>query len=219
MRTDRDPLGTSPLADVAPVLEQLAEVYRYSAAYYTSAAVPPYAVVFPNRLKASQAQEASDQWLLARAERRPPMLSGGITLETYSRSSAVESALLESMEYLDAVVARVLQIPPSLLNVISQSSLTYSTTQGEFTRWLAVGLYPMFLARIEAAFTDMLARGSTAVFDTSNLTRMDFAGRIEAYAESVGAGIHTAGEVRALEGLPATPDRVPVPIQPNVEGL
>jgi hypothetical protein len=77
----------------------------------------------------------------------------------------------------------------------------------------------MFLARIEAAFTDMLARGSTAVFDTSNLTRMDFAGRIDAYAESIGAGIHTAAEVRALEGLPPTPDRTPVPIQPNVEGL
>lgn len=219
MRQDRDPLGESPLEEIRLALEQLAEVYRYGAGYYTTAGVPPYAVVHPNRLTAGQAQAFADQWLLARAERRPAVLSGGIALETYSGQSAADALLLDAIGYLDQVIARVLLIPPSLLNVQSAGSLTYSTVQGEFTRWLAVGLYPMFLSRIEAAFTDLLPRGQVAVFDTSNLTRMDFPGRIAAYSESIGAGIHTPAEVRALEGLPAAPDPSPTPIAPNVEGL
>lgn len=219
MRQDRDPLGESPLEEIRLALEQLAEVHRYGAGYYTTAGVPPYSVVHPNRLTAEQAQQFADQWLLARAERRPAVLSGGITLETYNGQSAADALLLDAIGYLDQVIARVLLIPPSLLNVQSAGSLTYSTVQGEFTRWLAVGLYPMFLSRIEAAFTDLLPRGQTAVFDTSNLTRMDFPGRIAAYADSVAAGIHTPAEVRALEGLPSVADPTPTPIAPNVEGL
>ena len=75
--------------------------------------------------------------------------------------------------YMDAVVARVMQIPPSLLNTESQHSLTYSTVAGEFQRWLTVGLHPMFLSRIEAAYTELLPRGQRAEFDTSPLTRLD----------------------------------------------
>lgn len=212
-------LGSSPLDEIETALEQLAEVYRYSASYYTTAEVPSYAVRNPTRLTSDQAQLLSDQWLLARLERRPPVLSGGIELETYSRPSAADSLLLDAINYLDALVARVLLIPPTLLNVLSQSSLTYATASGEFQRWLTIGLYPMFLSRIEAAFTDLLPRGQRAVFDTSNLTRLDQAGRIATLAESIGAGIHTPAEARALEGLPADPADTPAPIDPIVEGI
>lgn len=219
MRIDSDPLGTSPLGEVEVALEQLAEVYRYSASYYTSANVPPYAVKSPTRLTASQALDLADQWLLSRAERRPAVLSGGIELETFAQPSAADSLLLDAVNYLDSAVARVMHIPPTLLNTVSQSSLTYATASGEFQRWLTVGLAPMFLSRIEAAFTTMLPRGQEARFDTSNLTRTDFAGRIDTLAASIAAGIHTAAEARALEGLPPAGSPTPEPIAPNVEGL
>jgi phage portal protein BeeE len=219
MRVDRDPLGESPLQAIRPALAQLVEVYRYSSAYYTTAEVPPYAVVHPNRLTVKQSALYSDQWLLARAERRPPILSGGITLQTYNRPSAADSMLLDAINNLDAAVARVMMTPPSLVNAVAHSSLTYSTTVAELDRWLNLGLYPMFLSRIESAFSDLLPRGQTAIFDTSNLTRMDFPGRIETYAASIAAGIHTTAEVRALEGLPADLNAVPDPIQANVGGL
>ena len=219
MRVDRDPLGDSPLEAIRPALAQLVEVYRYSSAYYTTAEVPPYAVVHPNRQTAAQAAAFSDQWLLARAERRPPILSGGITLETYNRPSASDSMLLEAINNLDAAIARVMGTPPSLVNAESHSSLTYSTTAAELDRWLNIGLYPMFLSRIESAFTELIPRGQSAIFDTSNLTRMDFPGRIDTYATSIAAGIHTTAEVRALEGLPADTGAALDPIQPNVGGL
>lgn len=219
-RSDPGPIGTSPLADIRTALDQLAAAFRFAATYYdASAAVPPYAVVHPNRLTADQASDHLDAWMTARAERRPALLSGGITLQTFQPTSAADALVLDAINYLDAAVARVLQIPPSLLNVVSQSSLTYSTTLDERQRWLQLGLYPGYLARIEAAFTDLMVSGTAAVFDTSNLVRMDFAGRIDAYAVSIAAGIHSPAEVRALEGLPAVPVADPVAIVPNVEGL
>ncbi len=134
--------------------------------------MPPYAVVHPTRLTAAQAAALQDQWMMARLERRPPVLSGGISLETYTRPSAADALLLEALNYLDATVARVMQIPPSLLNTYAHGSLTYSTTQGELARWLAIGHAPMFLSRITAAFSDLLPRGQRARFDTSPLTDM-----------------------------------------------
>jgi phage portal protein BeeE len=209
----------SPIERVRAVLEQLVAVYRYSAEYYGAGAVPPYAVVHPNRVTDVQAGEFMDQWLTARAEHRPALLSGGITLETFNPSSASDALLLDAVSYLDSVAARVQQIPPSLLNTAAQSSLTYSTTAAELSRWLKLGLYPGVLSRIEAAFSDLMPRGQQAIFDTSNLVRMEFAERIGTYATSIAAGIHTPEEARALEGLANVPNSDLVPISPNVEGL
>lgn len=216
---DGDPVGTTPLETVRTVLRQQVEVFRYSADYYGTAAVPPYAVVHPNRLTAEQSTAMMDQWLLARSERRPALLSGGVSLETYGGQSASDAMLLDAVNYLDAMAARVLQIPPSLLNVVSQSSLTYSNTTDEFRRWLQLGLYPGVLARLEGVFTDLLPRGQEALFDTSNLVRMDLAQRMSTYGTALAAGVYSINEVRALEGLPVTPDADPVPVQPNVEGI
>jgi phage portal protein BeeE len=67
--------------------------------------------------------------------------------------------------------------------------------------------------------SDLLPRGQVALFDTSNLVRMDQAGRVATYTAALGAGIYTVNEVRALEGLPVVPDATPQPVTPNVEGL
>lgn len=219
MRTDRDPLGSTPLRDASVVLEQLSAAISYASAYYLTAHVPPYAVRHPSRLSAVQTRQLADEWLQARAERRVAFLSGGVEIDTFAQPSAGDALLLDAIAQLDAAVARILQIPPSLLNVASQTSLTYSNVTSELSRWLAVGLYPMILSRVEAAFSDLLPRGHSAVFDTSNLLRMDLPLRIATYSESLAAGIHTLSEIRALEGLPRVPETDPIPLDPNVTGL
>ena len=219
-RCDPGPVGESPLTMIYPALEQLAGVYRFARDYYTrDAAVPPYAIKHPARLTKTQARELMDDWTESRLLNRVALLSGGIELETYTPTTAADALLLDAVRELDAMIARALLIPPSLLNVLAQGSLTYSTTTDEFRRWLVACLQPGYLERITAGFSDLLPRGQQAVFDTSNLSRMDFAARIDTYATSLAAGIHTVAEVRSLEGLPVTPARVPVPIEPNVEGL
>jgi HK97 family phage portal protein len=218
--SDPGPPGTSPLQEVYDVLAQLVGVYTFASTYYDQAgAVPPYALKHPQRQTAEQAGEFMTQWAAAREQRRPAFLSGGIELETFSPTSAADAMLLDAVNYLDAVAARVMLIPPSLLNVEAHSSLTYSTTVDELRRWLTLTLMPGYLSRIEASFTDLLPRGQEAVFDTSALLRMDFASRVATYAQSLSAGIHSIAEVRALEGLPPAPAAQPDPVSPNVEGM
>lgn len=217
-RNDPGPIGTAPLMDVIDALDQLVEVYRYQATYYRNPA-PPYALKHEQRYTKDQSDAFMTQWMASRELGRPGFLSGGIELEQYSPVSAADAMLLQAVDYLDAVAARVQLIPPSLLNVMAHSSLTYATTLDELRRWLQLTLYPGYLARIEASFSDLLPRGQTAVFDTSQLLRMDFAARIQTYAQSIAAGIHSTQEVRALEGLPAAPAAQPEPVAPNVEGL
>jgi HK97 family phage portal protein len=216
---DPGPLGRSPLTDVQETLELMIAVLDWSASYYQDGGPVPYALRNPVQLGDVKSKEFLEQWIEARRLRRPALLSGQWSLESFNLPSAVDAMLIEALNYLDAAAGRALLIPPSLLNVTSQSALTYATVVDELRRWLILGLYPGYLARLEAGFSDLLPRGQIALFDTSNLLRMDLAARITTWATSIAAGIHTPAEVRALEGLPVTPDPDPVSIQPAIEGL
>jgi phage portal protein BeeE len=120
---------------------------------------------------------------------------------------------------MDAAIARSFLVPPSIVNVLAQSSLTYSTTAEETRRWLALALYPGYLARIEAAFSDFTPRGQVCVFDTSNLLRTDYSARVTTGGAAVAAGLITPEEWRAQEGLPPLPNASPVTLSPTVEGI
>ena len=166
---DRNPFGETPLRIIDETLQLIGAVSAAGASYYTSQQLPAYALKSASRLSSPQVEQLLAQWSAARQTRRPAVLSGGIELETYGSNHAGDT-LHQSFAVWDSVIARVMQIPPSLLNTTSQSSLTYSTVEGEFKRWLAVGLNPVYLSRIEAAFGELLPRNVNAKFDTSALT-------------------------------------------------
>ena len=158
--------GRSPLQLAQAAFDDLAALWGYASGYYRDGGVPPYAVTHPGTLNAKQSRDFLDQWILARLERRPAILTGGIGLEAYSVPSAADALLLDGLAYLDAQVANAFRVPPSLVNVAAHASLTYSTTRDELARWLTLDLGPAYLSRLEALFTDLLPYGQTAVFDT-----------------------------------------------------
>ena len=96
-------------------------------------------------------------------------------------SSAVESQLVESIAVANTEIARAFGVMPSLVNVAAGDSLTYATTEAEFSKWLKVGL-GQYLTRIEAAFTDLTPYGTEVRFDTAELLRTDLEARWNAYA-------------------------------------
>ena len=194
------PVGTSPLCDIDTALVKLNRALEFSADYYGAANVPPYALVSQVRLGDGKAEELMAAWKRARQESRPAVLSGDITLETFKGPSAADALVLDAINYLDATVARVMQCPPSLLNTVAQSSLTYSTTRDEYRRFL-LSLNASYLKRLESAFTNYLPRGQTARFDTSSLTKLDEAEQLAYDVDQIAAGIVTVEEVRARRGL------------------
>lgn len=158
--------GKSPLQLCQDAFDDLAALWVYASGYYRDGGIPPYAVKHPGTLNAQQSRDFLDQWMTARLARRPAILTGGLDLADYSVPSAADALLLDGLRYLDAQVANVLRVPPSLVNVESHGSLTYSTTRDELARWLTLDLGPAYLSRLEAVFTDLLPYGQTAVFDT-----------------------------------------------------
>lgn len=158
--------GRSPLQLAQAAFDDLAALWAYASGYYRDGGVPPYAVKHPGTLNAKQSRDFLDQWIAARLERRPAILTGGIDLADFTVPSAADALLLDGLAYLDAQVANAFRVPPSLVNVESHGSLTYSTTRDELARWLTLDLGPAYLSRLEALFTDLLPYGQQAVFDT-----------------------------------------------------
>lgn len=218
--TDPGPLGDSPLERIQTVVDDLATAYDWAATYWRDGGTPPYALTNPTKIADSQADAMLDRWLAARRRHRPAMLTGPWKLETFNAPTAADALLVDGLNYLDAAIARAFNVPPSLANVVSQQSLTYATTTDEMRRWLALNLYPSYLARIEAGFTDLLPRGQVAVFDTSNLLRTDWVSRVNAAAAAVAAGLADADEMRVSQlGLPPRNTTAMVPTSPVVEGV
>ena len=194
------PLGRSPLQEIRPALEQLASAMDFSAAYYSTAALPPYALVSPTRLSEGKAGDLMAAWSTARQENRPAVISGDLKLETFSPTSAADALVLDAITYLDATVARVLGLPPSILATQALSSLTYATATQELARWL-VNLNATYLTRIELFWSDLLPRTRRAEFDTTNLTKLAADAQLSFDADAITAGILTIDEVRASRGL------------------
>jgi len=132
----------------------------------------------------------------------PAVIDRGGRLESIG-ANAVDSQLVESIEAANAEVARAFGVMPSLVNVRAGDSLTYSTTEGELSKWLKLGL-GSYLTRIEAAWSQLRPAGQTVHADTSVLLRTDLAARYNAYSIGVGRWL-TVDEVRRAEALPPAP--------------
>ena len=203
-------VGTSPLVTIDAALVQLNTAMAYSAFYYGSASTPPYALVSKTRLGTEKSAEMLAAWQSAREHSRPAVISGDLELKTFAPTSASDALVLDAIQYLDSVVARVLGIPPTWLNTQALSSLTYSTSRDEAQRFVNQ-VRTSYLSRIEAAMSQYLPRGQVAMFDTSDLTRLDTDAQVQVDGDLIAAGIMTVDEIRAQRGL--SPITTPTPTE------
>lgn len=164
------PVCHGPLRHCQGAFDDLATLWAFAAAYWSEGGKPPYALKHPSRMSPKQARDQLAQWVEARRQYRPGLVSGGWELVDLSTPSAQDALLLDGLAYIDQKVAQLYAIPPTLLNIRAESgSLTYTNTRDEVGRWLYLSLGPMWLNRIADAFTLMLPGGQQAVFDTTSL--------------------------------------------------
>jgi hypothetical protein len=196
-------LGTSPVSACWQACEYLAALWQMAGSFW-EAGFPSLALVIDGALTSAQRTETKKAMIDATARRHEPVvIDRGGTLAPIG-SSAVESQLVESISAANAEVARAFGVMPSLVNVASSDSLTYSTTEGELSKWLKLGL-GSYTMRIEAAFSSLRPYGQTVRCSSSELLRTDLGARYNAYSIGVNRWL-TVDEVRAAESLPALPD-------------
>jgi phage portal protein BeeE len=166
-------VGVSPINDCWRAVEFLAALYEMAGTFW-EAGFPSVALHIARRLDPDDAKLLKKQLLESFSRRHEPaVIDNGATLEPVG-TNAVESQLVESMQWANAEIARGFGVVPSLVNVAAGDSLTYSTTEGEFTKWRAIGLGP-YLVRVEGGFTDLMWHGTVAAIDTADLIRPDLA--------------------------------------------
>jgi HK97 family phage portal protein len=203
-------LGEAPLDACAEPLRLFAELFSMAGSFWETG-FPSLIVEVAQRLAPGQAQAIKSQLIESLAGRHEPGVIDQDGKVSTIGSSAVEAQLVESIAVANAEIARAFLMPPSLVNVASGDSLTYSTVEGEMRRWLATGL-GAYLNRFEAAFDDLTPQGQRTRFDTTELLRADLAGRVEAYSTALaGEAWLTVDEVRDLEGLDPLPDAATPP--------
>lgn len=215
----RASLGEGPLAGCPRAVEFLTQLWAMAGSFW-EAGHPSLIVKVKHRLAPGQAQDIKGQLITSMAGRHEPGVVDQDGDIVPMGASPLEAQLVESFGQANAEVARAFRMPPSLVNVASGDSLTYSTVEGEFRRWLATGLNP-YLNRIEAAFDDLTPAGQRTRFDTTELLRGDVAARFSAYATVLaGQAWMTVDEVRDLEGLDpmGAPDPAPTTLTDAVPG-
>jgi len=205
--------GEPPCRDCWRAMEYLAALYDMAGSFW-EAGFPSIALMIARRLDPDDAKKLKDQLLTSWGRRHEPtVIDNGATIAPVG-SNAVDSQLVESMSWANAEVARSFGVMPSIVNVAGGDSLTYSTTEGEFTKWRAIGLGP-YMTRIEAAFTDLMWFGTVAQFDTTQFVPTDMATQGVYFAQALaGQPWMTVDEVRFITAkLPpmaeATPARQP----------
>jgi HK97 family phage portal protein len=196
-------LGSSPLNDCWRAAEHLTALYDMAGSFW-QAGFPSIAVMVKQALNPTQISELKQQVMGGWARRHEPAVIDRDGQLAPVGSSAVESQLVESIAVLNTEIARTFGVMPSLVNVAAGDSLTYATTEAEFSKWLKVGL-GQYLSRIEAAFSDLTPYGTTVRFDTTELLRTDLQARWDAYAVGIQNGWILPAEVREREGFPPLP--------------
>jgi HK97 family phage portal protein len=134
----------------------------------------------------------------------PGVLTGGATWTPISVNPE-EAQFLETRKFQVSEIARLFGIPPHMIGEVDTSTSWGTGIEQQQIGFVQYSINPR-LARLEAAFNQLLPRGQFIKWNITGLLRGDSAARAAFYQSGINAGWLLRSEVRALEDLPPEPD-------------
>ena len=208
-------------------LPALATAYKaelYAATFYGSGGIPETVLRTAAKLTAIEADTLAQQWADARARGqltgRPAVASGGVD-PVFPGMDPEKSQLQQTRDYGNTVSARLLGIPAALLHVAtSGATITYANAQGAVDELVKATLVPLYLAPVEAWWSDLVPRTAAVRFQLGELTRADIVTRWQVYTAAHAMDALSADEARQLEGWGAAVNSAamaptPAPVAPG----
>lgn len=206
-RLPGEPRGAGPFDSAANALTGIDNANTWARDLFADAAMPSGFLQVPGKLNKTEATKLRTQWEEQHQNGRgTAILSGGMAYQA-TQLTPEQAQFILTRAFGIQEIARLLGVPAHFLNAgnppQSGQSLTYTNVQSVFRELTTVTLYPTYLRRLEAAFSNMLPRGQSVAFDLSDFVKADDGNRFEAYRTAIDAGVMTVDEAREREGLPA----------------
>lgn len=208
--------GRGPLREGLRFLAPIAAAEEFAADFFRTGGIPSVYIkalgmVAPTPVEAAKIKS---QWIESRQSGAEPAVFGKDFEPAFPGVDPQKSQLQESRAYGATVVARLLGIPAALLHVeTSGATIVYSNPAGALEDLVKATVAPVYLAPLEAHWSELVPDDEAVRFDLADMQRADFAGRIETYAKAIGTvdpdgvPLMTSGEARAAEGWAPRPSR------------
>jgi len=155
----------------------------------------------PGNLTPDQAKQLSDSmsnrhggW---RKSGRVPVLTGGATIKDISIQND-QSQFIESRRFFVEEIARLFNIPLSMMDVPGSSS--YASVEQNQISFVTHCLRP-FIEKLEWSYSRLLPEQAFLKFNVDGLLRGDFNSRISAYATGLQSGFMSINDVRRIEDM------------------
>ena len=203
-------VGLSPIQMARNTLGLYTSVEKYQSRFWKNNATPGGVLTHPNRLSSDAAERLRAQWQASHSgdnANRVAILEEGMKFDPMSLPMN-DAELIKSLELSTLNVARLFQIPASMMQTNANgSSLTYTSTEMEYShfvrfclrRWLSK-LEGTLLHDADVFLNNGLGAQFSSSFDTTDLTRGDTKTIADINIALYAAGVVTRDEVRAELG-------------------
>jgi len=200
----RDPRGglrgTSALRSYAPHLWASLAAGELGQVMVGEGSVPHAVLKLQKGHKIDKAQAAGiqNQWALASAVRRglPAVLPPEIEFEQLAFSPK-DLLLLDAQQFEARVIASAFGVPPFLLGMPLEGSLTYQSPDMLIEQWWRTELRPAQFRISQALSAQMLPRGSWVEFDARDILAPPLPELVKAWSQLLADGAVTVDEYRA----------------------
>lgn len=203
--------GCSPIRYCRDTLATGRSITQHAAATWASGGMPPGVLKVPPGPAADDLMENLDRAWHSRERGRVAVLQGDISFEPVGVNNS-DSEFIASAQWSSQSIARMFGLPPwSIFTATSDSSLQYSTTEGQLKALVQHSMMAWFVAA-EDAFTLNTELCPSSVYchvEVEGVLRPDHLARSEWYAKALDpvTGWLRRDEVRQLEDLPAEDPR------------
>jgi HK97 family phage portal protein len=111
-----------------------------------------------------------------------------------------EAQMLDSRKLAIEEVARIFRVPPHMIGVTTPGAMSYASVEQNNINFVTHTLRP-YVAKIEDAYSALLAEGAFIRFNVDGLLRGDFATRMNGYSIGSQAGFLSVNDIRRFEDL------------------
>lgn len=203
MRKAGELRGMSRVTELKDNLGLSSALQSFAARFFGQGATTSGIIETPQGLNSEQAKQLIDGFDSRhkgfRKAHKTGLLTGGAKF-VRTGVNPDEAQMLDSRKLAIEEVARIFRVPPHMIGVTTPGAMSYASVEQNNINFVTHTLRP-YVAKIEDAYSALLAEGAFIRFNVDGLLRGDFATRMNGYSIGSQAGFLSVNDIRRFEDL------------------